>query len=277
MAHTSTILNAVKTLVITGLCYGWFVPVGLVGSIVQQAYPTSELTEEWTIESVHNVTGSLPWDEASTQSNVKEEQETASINEIEITEMVKPQKVQTESSTPTATATPTPSLDTNKDTLNASEDGTSIQKPFSKIRIQDLPNRNQQSRAGSIKSKQQKCSSRADNEGITQISNTEYQLSKKIVRKYRNDWQAAQKLARLSWYSQNGEHKGIRIRGIGCSSPVQYSGLKPGDVVLSINNKPLTSEKELLATYGRLLIWKDIELSILRNGKPMTFRYSIRK
>ena len=72
------------------------------------------------------------------------------------------------------------------------------------------------------------------------------------------------------------QRKGIRIRGIGCTSPVRHSGLRAGDVVLCKWKVTFTKKKNI-SVYGRLLIWKDVRLSILRNGKPMSIDYSIRK
>jgi type II secretory pathway component PulC len=277
MTHTSTFYNAVKTVAITGLCYGWFVPVGIVSSILEHAYPTAELTEEWTIEQPQTQIGSIQSEPMVLPSVVEPVvEQTTSIEEIVSPTSQMPSKTPV---TPTVVSTPTPS-----DSLHQEDTGTqisknqnSIHKPFSRVRAPILPKTAKKQGVRSRNGQRKKCSSKASDEGITQISTTEFQINKKLVRQYRNDWKAAQKLARLSWYTQNGERKGLRIRGIGCGSPVRFSGLKPGDIVLSVNNKSLTSEAELLATYGRLLVWKDIELSIVRNGRPMSLRYSIRK
>ena len=277
MTHTSTFYNAMKTMAITGLCYGWFVPVGLVSSIFKRAYPTAELTEEWTIEQSQTQIGSILSEVTQPSSTVETIVEKTAKNETTVPPSSKSES--TNSVTPTVVSTPTPSISTSQDrTLTqTSNNETAIRKPFSLVRAPNLPKTFKQNEVRSVKGQRKKCSSNASDEGIIQISTTEFQLSKKLVRKYRNDWKAAQKLARLSWYTQNGERKGLRIRGIGCGSPVRFSGLKPGDIVLSVNNKSLTSETELLATYGRLLVWKDIELSIVRNGRPMALQYSIRK
>lgn len=275
MVHTSTLYNAVKTVVITGLCYGWFVPVGMVGSILQKAYPTSQLTEEWTIQSDGNLTGSLPWNSQDVEPILDDNIEQPIADDMPQSKY--PTKTPATPEAPQPVPTPLPTDFTATSSIDKTTSGTTIQKPFSKIRVRTAPKNLKQHTGSSVKSKRNKCAAKASKDGITKLSGTEYQLNKKLIRKYRNNWKEAQKLARLSWYTQNGERKGIRIRGIGCHSPVRHSGLRPGDVVLAINNKPLTSEKDLLATYGRMMIWKDVELSILRNGRPLSIQYAIRK
>ena len=274
MTNYSTISRTLKAVTITGLCYGWFIPVGFVGNVLSEIYPTKDLTEQWEIAG-HDDGTAMSFDDL-----VSDEVHT---NKVVVDDSVpQPKEVDSSSkstqSTPLPAATPTPNQDITEastESLEPKSMGTKL--TMVKRNTQFRRNPIQKNGTSTKQSKGRKCKNTAPSTDIVQLSKNKYQLSKKLVRKYRHNWKAAQKLARLSWYSKDQQRKGIRIRGIGCTSPVRHSGLRAGDVVLAVNGKSLTTEKELLSVYGRLLIWKDVRLSILRNGKPMSIDYSIRK
>ena len=55
------------------------------------------------------------------------------------------------------------------------------------------------------------------------------------------------------------------------------AGLKAGDVIISLNNKPLTSFAALRADVGTMPIGTKVELGLLRDGKPMTVSVTIQQ
>lgn len=65
---------------------------------------------------------------------------------------------------------------------------------------------------------------------------------------------------------------GAIISQIVAESPAQDSGLKIGDVVLSINDKPVNSASELRNQIGLIAIDSEITLGIERQGKAQTIK-----
>jgi S1-C subfamily serine protease len=101
-------------------------------------------------------------------------------------------------------------------------------------------------------------------------------VPKKVVKHYSTHWKEANRLAHLTWASQpNGERSGIRLKGISCRSPLKYTGLRRGDVVVSVNGMPVDTERSLLKIYGRLMFWKKMEVVVKRGAKTITLQYDI--
>ena len=50
---------------------------------------------------------------------------------------------------------------------------------------------------------------------------------------------------------------------------------RKGDVVVAINGHSLQKDADLLKVYGRLLVWKKVELKVQRNQRFITVKYTI--
>ena len=114
------------------------------------------------------------------------------------------------------------------------------------------------------------------NPNIQKINARSYILPKKLIRHYSRNWNEASALAYLGWSKdRTGSVQGIKIRHISCDSPLPYAGLKKGDVVLAVNGKSITSNAKLMKLYPRLFRWRTIELTVLRNGRPLKIQYQV--
>ncbi len=81
-------------------------------------------------------------------------------------------------------------------------------------------------------------------------------------------------LSALGWTSRHqgadGRPDGFRVGGIRCGNDLHQVGLRNGDVVHSVNGKPLTSVPEALWAYATLKKEGRIRLRITRDGQPAT-------
>jgi len=71
------------------------------------------------------------------------------------------------------------------------------------------------------------------------------------------------------------QHQGAVIASVQPKSPADKAGLEPGDIVLSINDKPIKSSQEVRNQIGLLPIGEEVKLGILRRGETQTVRAEI--
>jgi serine protease Do len=71
------------------------------------------------------------------------------------------------------------------------------------------------------------------------------------------------------------EAGGVIVTRVLANSPAALGGLRPGDVILQWNDKPVTDAVELTLEIGRTTIGSKIELGILREGKPRRLTITI--
>lgn len=69
--------------------------------------------------------------------------------------------------------------------------------------------------------------------------------------------------------------KGWKIGGFGCNSPLYFAGLRRGDVVLTVNEKPTRTWMQILGTYTRLRRKDDFEVVLVRRGATKVLRYTL--
>jgi type II secretory pathway component PulC len=122
--------------------------------------------------------------------------------------------------------------------------------------------------------KTRKC--RPENPDIVKVNSRKYLLPKKLIRYYGSNWGKANALAYLGWSkNKEGNVQGVKIRHISCKSPLSFTGLRRGDIITSVNGKPVTSQAKLMRLYTQIFRWKKIELNIIRRGRPIKIRYNV--
>jgi S1-C subfamily serine protease len=69
--------------------------------------------------------------------------------------------------------------------------------------------------------------------------------------------------------------EGLRIDAVAAGSLFAKAGLRAGDVVTSVDGRPLHSLDDAANLYARAPAMKAATASVLRGGKPVTLRVSI--
>ncbi|WP_313912583.1 DegQ family serine endoprotease [Tahibacter sp.] len=64
--------------------------------------------------------------------------------------------------------------------------------------------------------------------------------------------------------------RGAVVTRVQADSAAETAGLRPGDVVVGVNGKPVNNEQDLHNAEGLLPIGSDIELKVLRDGREIT-------
>jgi serine protease DegQ len=62
------------------------------------------------------------------------------------------------------------------------------------------------------------------------------------------------------------DDNGVVVTGVGNNSAAAHAGLQPGDVLTTLNGKPLRSEQELRNAEGLLPLGSAVQLGVLRDG-----------
>jgi len=70
--------------------------------------------------------------------------------------------------------------------------------------------------------------------------------------------------------------QGTVITRVRAGSPAETAGLKPGDVIVSLNGKPVATEQELHNLEGLSAAGAAAEVGIVRDGKPETVNATLK-
>lgn len=268
-----------KSILFTSMVYGWFIPTVWVADQLGKLFPTRDLdSQAWVIEEGAPNTS---WDFVSIDASdeVSLEKPTNLENEeveipIEKTESkivnLPESEIQNQSTTEMGLATDSVELSAETGAKNHIDALPKRHHPVRKT-IQAKPKavytKKRTARTG-------RCD--ATNPDIEKLGRMMYSVPKNTVKHYSTHWKQASRLAHLSWaMNPDGSRLGVRIRAISCRSPLKFTGLKRGDVVVTINGHSVQSEKDLLKVYGKLLFWKQMRVEVKRGNKLVTLQYDI--
>lgn len=112
--------------------------------------------------------------------------------------------------------------------------------------------------------------------GIKKIDDTTFEIDKNLVAKVTENPMAFMKGARVVPAMKNGKPEGIKLYAIRPSSPYAKLGLTNGDTLTSVNGFELTSAEKGLEIYQKLRSSTNLEVEVIRRGKPVTLKYSIK-
>jgi serine protease Do len=68
---------------------------------------------------------------------------------------------------------------------------------------------------------------------------------------------------------------GVQVTSVFEESPSEKAGLKEGDVILSLGGRPIKESRGLQLAVASLPLGKPVEVSLVRDGKPMTLKVTI--
>ena len=273
-----------KAILFSSMLYGWMIPTIGIGHLMQQWWPTSQLTDtNWVVEEGPANTS---WDFISVdgiednESEDNEEQEDGDFTQVD----PKGSTINNTSNkgahaSSASIAQSIESKEANQSEISSIDNKTTLRPNpigprFTKALTRTQPSNHPKKLRTRKVARRGKCT--VENPNISTDNKGWTHVPKNVVKHYSTHWKEANRLAHLSWAkAPNGERLGIRIRGISCQSPLKFTGLKRGDVVLSINGIDLQQDKDLLKVYGKLMFWKQMKLKIKRGGQTITLKYKI--
>lgn len=75
--------------------------------------------------------------------------------------------------------------------------------------------------------------------------------------------------------SEDNDHKGWYISGFNCKSPLWKGGLRPRDIVQSVNGRKTYNVVQIFALWTTMKKKGDFEVKLIRKGKEVTIHYKV--
>lgn len=113
-------------------------------------------------------------------------------------------------------------------------------------------------------------------EGVNKVSDTEFEIDKKVVDKILENPMSVARGARIVPSIKNGKSNGFKLYAIRPSSVYAKIGLMNGDTIHSINGFDLTSPDKALEVYTKVREATSLSVNATRRGKPISLNYSIK-
>ncbi len=117
---------------------------------------------------------------------------------------------------------------------------------------------------------------RATTEGVSQVSDTEFEVKRDYLLKSLTDMSVLQTAYATPYFVDN-EIQGFRIQSIEPGSPLLGLGLRPNDVITKADNQPITSmakAQELVAGAASL---DSLVITVLRGGSEVNLSFKVAK
>jgi hypothetical protein len=113
-------------------------------------------------------------------------------------------------------------------------------------------------------------------EGVTQLGENKYAISKDVFDKYLNDPEGLAGLGRaLLHRGPDGEYDGYRLSAIRRNSIADQLGIKNGDIVHAVNGQPLNSVQAAMGAFGGLKSESKFCFEVSRRGSPTEICYEV--
>lgn len=102
------------------------------------------------------------------------------------------------------------------------------------------------------------------------------QMSRAEINRNLANLQRLSREARLQPYFRRGKLTGFMLSNVRRSSFVERMGARNGDVVQSVDGKPIDSVQKAFSLYNTFRNKNDISITVLRGGRPHTIQYKVR-
>ena len=120
-------------------------------------------------------------------------------------------------------------------------------------------------------------SSDDEDSGIEKTGDNKYTVEQEVIDQIlENPEKLYSQIRVVPHKDKNGDIDGYRVSGVRRKSFFYKLGVKNGDIVHSVNNKPLTSMSSAMDAYNSLADSKNFTFEITRRNQQQTFNYEIR-
>jgi general secretion pathway protein C len=112
--------------------------------------------------------------------------------------------------------------------------------------------------------------------GITKTSDNSFTVDRSTLQKALDNPKALQDGARVLPNYSGGKIDGFRVSGLKPGSIFSELGVQSGDVIKSVNGKPLNGPNEALKLYQQLGSVGGVNITVERGGKPVDLSFQIK-
>lgn len=113
-------------------------------------------------------------------------------------------------------------------------------------------------------------------DGINQTGENSFEVDRSLLEKYMGDPSLLAGLGAARPHRSDGEVDGYRLYRIRRDSIGSALGLKNGDVVHSVNGRPLSNMSEAMQAFQELQSSGSFQFEVTRRGQKQTMDYSVR-
>ncbi len=113
------------------------------------------------------------------------------------------------------------------------------------------------------------------NKQLPITKNIQVAVKQKDVLYYRKHFKEIWKDISINEYKKNGKIKGFRVDYININSIFGKLGLRAGDIIIKVNDEPLTNFNYAFELYKNIEDYDQIKLTILRNHKIKDIIYEV--
>ncbi len=115
-----------------------------------------------------------------------------------------------------------------------------------------------------------------DSDGVSKVGENEYTISEDLLNKHLNDLEGISRMGRaLLHRGPDGEFDGYRLSAIRRNTIADQLGIKNGDIIHSVNGKPLNSMQAAMEAYNTMQNEKEFSFTITRRGQEQTMNYTV--
>ncbi len=111
--------------------------------------------------------------------------------------------------------------------------------------------------------------------GVKKTGPYDYQIDRGMLDEQLQDLSKLGSQARVVPNYRNGKYEGFKLVGVRPGSLYRSIGVRSGDVIKSVNGKPIDSPNKALELFEQLKKSSNIQLEIERRGQPKQLNYAI--
>ena len=111
--------------------------------------------------------------------------------------------------------------------------------------------------------------------GVKKTGPYDYQIDRGMLDEQLQDLSKLGSQARVVPNYRNGKYEGFKLVGVRPGSLYRSIGVRSGDVIKSVNGKPIDSPNKALELFEQLKGSSNIQLEIERRGQPKQLNYAI--